>query len=99
MEKFSQKTPVKATATFRDGDHDLADPDTVIFRFRLSPTGSPVSTYTYPADAAVVRESLGKFHCHLIGGAPGVWFCEAEGTGEVAAAVSDKFEIVASPFP
>jgi hypothetical protein len=102
METFDEGSPVTAIATLWDRVTDaLTDPTTVTFNFqRLLPT--PVGTlvsFAYPADAEVVRDSVGQFHCDLVGGEPGIWFCEVQAAGALAAVTWDKFEIRASPFP
>lgn len=71
-------------------EHVLTDPATLTFAFE-TPAGV-VTTYVYGVDAALVRDSVGKFHVEITLTEPGWWKWRQESTG-VVTADQGKFKV------
>src|SRR5574343_513134 len=83
---------VRCSVAFVNGAGAAADPTTTSFRFR-TPAGV-LTTYTYPADAQLVKDSTGAYHVDVTAAAAGVWSWEFTGTGSVTASMpSGEFEV------
>jgi hypothetical protein len=55
---------IDVTITDNDNAGALYDPPALVFKVRR-PSGT-VTTLTYPVDAALVRDSIGKFHVDVL---------------------------------
>lgn len=75
---------------------ELADPTTLTVKYQ-DPSGNE-TTLVYLTDAALVRDSLGKFHVILTVDEAGRWFHQAKGTGAVIAAGEEDFYVRPSEF-
>ena len=70
---YLEGTVLRCTGEFFDplnGDIPL-DPTSP--RFSVRPPSGTIVTYTYPTDAALVRDSVGVYHFDLALTSPGVW--------------------------
>ena len=76
----------------------LTDPTTITARVQR-PSGAEV-TYTYPASAQLVRESVGTYYVDLLpaSGEAGMWWVRWQGTGAVQQAKEQYFHVRASVF-
>ena len=81
---------------FRDAAGALADPQTV--KVSVRPPSGVISTYVFGTDAAVVKDSTGKYHIDIDANASGAWAVRwfSEGTGK--AAVEMRFKVKKSDF-
>lgn len=75
---------VRLTATCKK-DKALADPTTFLFRYKL-PNAASAVVATYGVDAAVVRESVGKYFLDVDLTVAGRMQVRAEGTGAAVGA-------------
>ena len=83
---------------FRDANGNLADPTTVMLKYRPGVSASVV-TVTYPA-APVIRDGQGLYHADLdtTGAQTDTWTYEWIGTGAVQAIADGTFKVQAAPF-
>lgn len=81
---------------FTDANGDPADPDSVTFRL-MPPDGVEVS-FTWPADAEVVRDGPGLFHTLVTVDTAGRYPYRFEGTGAVTVAAEDVILVRHSAF-
>jgi len=72
----------KIAVEFRNASNALADPTTVTFSFR-NPTTGITTTYTYPTDTQLVKDSTGMYHVNLTLSATGTWHTRWKGAGVV----------------
>ena len=79
----------KATAT-----GEVQDPTVVNVSIRR-PSGQ-VNTYTYLTDAAVIRDSAGRYHYDLTAEVPGAFFYRWWSTGTGQAGIERRVDITAA---
>ncbi len=75
---------VRGSAVYTNAAGSAIDPGTVTFAFRNG--SGAATTYTYPTDAALVKDSTGHYHADFSVSASGFWFYRfaATGTGQSA---------------
>jgi hypothetical protein len=81
----------------RTSDSAAVDPAVVLFLYRLGEAGA-ITTLTYLADAALVKDSVGNYHTDIDLTTPGMIFWEWRGTGANQAAAEGNFEVTESRF-
>lgn len=86
---------VRITGTFTVAGV-ATDPTTIKAKVRL-PSGA-VTTYTYPTDAALVKDSTGVYHLDIPITTAGLYAYRWEGTGAAKAAEEATFDVEASRF-
>jgi len=86
---------LRLTATFRDQDNVLIDPDTVTFE-TFSPCGERVS-YVYTTDVEVTRLSSGSYAADIVPDESGRWRFRWL-TTEPTSAIEGDFLVQESPF-
>ena len=84
MNSYDFGDTVRLSVAFLNHAGLAADPTGVTLNYRFAVVGSPVK-YTYGTDAAIVRDSLGAFHCDLELTSAGLLYYRWEGTGAVEA--------------
>jgi ribosomal protein L21E len=89
MNHYEVGDAVRVTVTFRDLNGAVADPTTVVAKYRRETDA--VTTKTYGTDAEVVRDSLGVYHIDITPSAAGTWHARFAGTGAVIAAAELSF--------
>ncbi len=87
---------VRATATFRNIAGVATDPTGVTFKLR-KPDGT-TTTYVYPTDAQLVKDSTGNYHVDVTVTLAGFYEWRFEGTGTVTASVDGEFLGATSVF-
>ena len=89
--QYTVNTLVRLSANFKNSSDVDTDPTTVVFRYRIGETGS-TTTYTYPTDVQVVRDSVGNFHIELTPIiADSLYYYSFHGTGTLIASKQDYF--------
>jgi hypothetical protein len=76
---------LRASALFTVFDTETAlDPDDVFVSIKTP--AAVLTTYAYPADAQIVRDSLGNFHIDINCDEAGTWYVRwfSEGNGQAA---------------
>lgn len=68
----------------------LADPTSVIFRYR-DPSGN-ITTHTYGVDGALIKSTTGDYYENIDTDEHGAWAYEFEGTGSVNVVLPGKFD-------
>ena len=68
---------VRCDGRFQDAAGTDIDPDVVRFKFR--PSGGSTTTYEYPTDPEVVRDSVGNYHVDVPVTLSGNWYYRFEG--------------------
>lgn len=91
MNQYQPGDAVRCSVEFRNLDGTLADPSTVVAKYRNG-TGA-VTTKTYGSDAEVVRDATGLYHIDISPDAAGTWYYRFAGTGTVIAAVERSFRV------
>jgi len=79
---------VRLSVAFTSGG-SAVDPGTVTFR-ALKPNGSAVS-YTYGADAELVKGTVGSYYVDLAADDDGTWYYRFAGAGTYQGAAEDRF--------
>ena len=100
---ISHKTPIPIRGAmynlqlgFRIADGTPTDPTGPTFKM-LEPAGT-VTTYVYPTNAQLVRDSAGVFHVDWIPDEHGTHTYRFIGTGAVQSAAEDSFLVRQSAF-
>lgn len=71
----------RVTATFTPLDSTTpGDPASVVFKV-LAPGATEPTTYTYGADAALVRSSAGVYYLNVTASTKGDWYVKVHGSG------------------
>lgn len=65
--------------TIKDLNGNVVDPATLTLEVRKP--GAAVTTYTYPTDVIIVRDSVGNFHANLTLDIDGIWEFNWTATG------------------
>jgi hypothetical protein len=86
---------VPVSATFKNAAGAATDPTTITFK--LQKPDATLTTYVYPTDAQLVKDSVGVYHVDVPLAAAGVWYYRFEGTGAVAA--TEDGVLIADPSP
>lgn len=88
---------VQTTVTFKNPTGVLADPTTVVLKFR---SGGTTTTYTYLTGTEITRVSTGKYQATLTTAASAVqtWTVEWIGTGTCAAVGVSTFRVAPKPI-
>lgn len=68
------------------------DPTTLTLKV-LAPGDLTVTTYTYPTDPIIVKDSTGNYHADLPLDASGTWRYDWQGTGAAAFSEGGKFYV------
>lgn len=73
---------IRITGTFKDASLVAYDPTVV--KCQVQTPAGVETTYTYPTDAAVVKDSTGNYHLDVSANASGTWWYRwyATGTGQ-----------------
>jgi len=88
---------VRVTGAFTNAAGAAQDPSTV--RFKFKDPANTVTTYTYPTDAQLVRDSTGNYHVDVDASISGEWDYRWEGSGAVGKSAGEgKFEVAPSVF-
>lgn len=85
---------VRVAGTFKNTSGVTIDPTTVAFKVRAP--GGAVTTYVYPTDGALVRDSIGNYHVDVSANAAGTWRYRWESTGTGQAAEEGAFVVEGS---
>ena len=78
---------------FRFYNDDLAPADPTVTSVKVRKGNGITTTYTYPADAALVRVSAGVFRLALTVDVPGTWTYKGIGTGAVEQTGERQFRV------
>lgn len=84
----------RVTAAFTDALGVATDPTGVVLYVR-KPGALSATTYNYPADPIIVKDSTGNYHADLAIDTEGAWHYEWAGTGAVTADEEDSFYVSA----
>lgn len=87
---------VRVSVAFTDPAGIAVDPAAVLFKYE-DPSAN-VATLTYPADAALVKDSAGNYHADIDCNEVGLWFWEWQGTGANQATDDGNFSVTESRF-
>ena len=63
VNRYTQGALVRVRGTFTDSTGALVDP--AVIKLNYDANGGTETALTYPADAAVVRDSTGAYHCDI----------------------------------
>lgn len=85
---------VSLEGAFTNQSGNAVDPGQVGFKIK-SPTGT-ITTYTYPADAQIIRDSTGNYHVNWEPDRAGIWVWRFEGLVSNKAAEEQTFIVRAS---
>lgn len=94
-ELFYVGSRVSAKVVFRTAAGAAADPSGVVVKYQ--DPALVETTKTYP-DAAVVKDSVGRYHIDIAVALAGTWYVKWEGTGGLQAAWEDHFVVQATQF-
>lgn len=86
----------RIAGAFKNDAGTATDPTTVRFEF-LTPAGVK-TTYVYPTNAQLVKDSTGNYHVDLTLTEAGLWFYRWEGEGAVHEADEGEFMVQPSGF-
>jgi hypothetical protein len=86
----------RLTATFRNEADAVADPTSIVAKYR-KPDGTVV-TLTYGVDLALYKDSTGIYHTDITVDMAGRWYYRFVGTGNVIAAEETYFDVEKSAF-
>lgn len=87
---------VRCTGAFTNNAGVAVDPTAVFCKVR-SPDGT-ITTYTFGADAALVRAAVGSFYLDVEATAAGIWYYRFYSTGTGQAAGETMFKVKVSGF-
>jgi hypothetical protein len=96
MNRYTKGAKVRLSAAFTDSNDTAVDPTAVVFKAK-NPAGT-VTTYTYGADAELVKDSTGNYHVDLDLDTSGQWIYRFAGTGTAKAADEEALEVRPSAF-
>lgn len=98
MNAYDKGDVVRLSAVFRDAAGALADPTTVLLKYKPARSNSAPTTLTYGVDVALVRDSLGTFHADVAVSQAGAWDYRWESTGTAQAAEAGRFLVRSNPL-
>jgi hypothetical protein len=88
---------IRVAGVFTNAAGSPTDPTVVRFKWK-SPAGA-VTTYVYPTDGALVKDSVGNYHVDIdTTSAEGRYYYRFESTGTGQAADEGNFTVVHSQF-
>jgi len=87
VSKFAKGATIRHTGTFRNAAGALADPSTVVFKYKIG-TATTV-TLTYPA--TVTKDSTGVYHVDLVAATAATWWYRWESTGDPQTSVEVSY--------
>ena len=96
MNNYDRGDLIRCSGVFTDAAGSAQDPDVVIFKF-TDPSGT-TTTYTYNAEAELVKDSVGNYHVDVNADATGLWRTRWEATGTGQAADESAFRVAESQF-
>lgn len=96
MNQYDVGDVVRCAGAFANSAGTAVDPTAVFCKVR-KPDGT-ISTYTYGADAALVRAGAGSFYVDVEATASGIWHYRFYATGTGQAAGEQSFRVRASFF-
>ncbi len=82
---------VRIAAIFKNAAGTPIDPTTVQFKFTTP--ALVTTTYTYPSDAQLVKDSTGNYHVDIDANTNGTWRVRFQSSGTGQAAAEDEFFI------
>ena len=87
-------TSVKISVAFTDVDGVAADPTLVTCKVQKPNDAAGIETlYTYPTDAALVKDSVGNYHLWIETDQVGTYVYGFEGAGVVDVSNDDTFDV------
>lgn len=96
MTEYVVGNVVRCSNTFTDIAGTEIDPTTVAFKVQ-NPAGT-ITTYTYPTDPQLVKDSVGNYHVDISADSEGTWYYRFYSTGTGKAAFEGKFAVINSVF-
>ena len=96
MNEFVKGNVVRCSTTFTNLAGAAIDPTTVSFSFK-TPAGV-TTTYVYPTDAQLVKDSTGNYHVDISADTEGTYYWRFFSTGTGKAAYEGSFAIPDSEF-
>jgi|SRR5882672_4345051 len=87
---------VRSRVAFTNLASAAVDPGGVQFKIK-SPLGA-VTTYVYPVDSQLVKDSTGNYHVDVDADRQGVWVVRWVGTGSNKSASESAFQVGESQF-
>ena len=102
MIEYELGQAVRLAAYFENASGVAADPTGVTFSFGVrsqSPPPDPTATNAvFGVDAAVIKDSTGRYHYDFTPSTPGIYTIRVVGTGAVAAVAVGAIRVKPSPF-
>ena len=96
MAQYDIGDVARCSVTFKNLTGTTVDPDTVVLEIKLP--DSSVTTYTYLIDAAVIKDSTGKYHVDHFLTQGGIHYYKWTGSGTVYAAEESQFFVKITQF-
>ena len=96
MNTWTLGSVVRVTGTFTNSSGTAIDPTSVFFKFK-TPKGT-ITSYTYGADAELVKSTTGIYYVDITTTMAGTWFVRFSSTATGAAAEEDEFNVRHSHF-
>jgi hypothetical protein len=96
MNTYDIGAVVRSSVAFTDLAGTAVDPGGVTFKMK-SPLGT-ITTYVFPADTQVVKDSTGKYHVDVEPDRQGIWSVRWAGTGANKSASESGFQVGESQF-
>ena len=91
MATYDKGDLVRVSGVWKNAAGTAIDPTTVAFKF-TTPAGA-TTTYNYPADGQLVKDSTGNYHVDINASTNGTWLYRFESTGSGQAAAEGNFFI------
>lgn len=89
MTTYDKGDLVRVSGMFADSAGVATDPTVVKFSF-TNPAGT-TTTYTYPTDVQLVKDSTGNYHVDIDASSSGTWLYRFYSTGTGQAAAEGEF--------
>lgn len=92
MDTYEKGQLVTVTGRYTNAAGNPVDP--AVPKFDLRVAGGTVTTYTYPTDPLLVKDSIGVYHVNIDCWTVGLYNYRFYGTGANQAANEDTFQVV-----
>lgn len=96
MNEYTVGNVIRCSTAFTNLAGAAIDPTTVSFSFK-TPAGV-VTTYVYPTDVQLVKDSTGNYHVDIAADTEGLYSWRFFSTGTGKAAVEGQFAVIDSVF-
>lgn len=93
---YDIKDSIRLTAKFKNAAEELADPSSIIFKFKYP--DNTIISYEFGVDSEVVRTGIGTYYVDIDVNNNGIHYYRWEASGDLKVASESKFTVKQSQF-